>query len=190
MDELDPRNWVELFADDLFAFACYRVNDRENARDLVQETFLSGIKAVGGFKNESAVKTWLIAILRRKIIDHYRKNAQPSESISPNEVFSMDNEAFFTEDGFMPGEWKKSAQPSEWKIDPASEMEQKELKKILLNCIHKLPPQWMSIFSRKYLEDAGSDEICKEFELSPTNFWVIIHRAKLYMRSCLEKNWM
>ena len=188
---LRPEKWIDSYADYLYSFAYNRVNDGETAKDLVQETFLSALKARDSFKGEASEKTWLVIILKRKIIDLYRKNAaHPQQSFEESEQYKVAYSHYFTETGFMKGEWHKQVAPKPWNVSDKNNIEQKEFKHILGQCLNKLPKMWASVFSLKYLEEEESETICKELEITSSNYWVIIHRAKLQMRECLEKNWI
>ena len=187
---LSPEKWVDEYADYLFTYALMRVSDEELARDLVQDTFLSALKAVDSFRGESSEKTWLVSILKRKIIDHYRKAAVRSESsFEESEAYKVAYGHYFTEEGFMPGDWKKVNAPRDWSAGDKSRLEQREFRQILLACLGKLPGNWAAVFSLKHMEEESSEDICKELNISASNYWVILHRAKLQMRECLEKNW-
>lgn len=188
---LNPEKWIDSYADYLYAFAYNRVNDEETAKDLVQETFLSALKAKDCFKGEAAEKTWLVSILKNKVIDHYRKNAaHPQQSFEESEQYKVAYSHYFTDDGLREGHWQKSTSPKPWNTSDKSNIEQKEFKNILAKCLAKLPKTWSSVFSLKYLEEEESSTICKELDITSSNYWVIIHRAKLQMRECLEKNWV
>jgi RNA polymerase sigma-70 factor (TIGR02943 family) len=188
---LNPEKWIDSYADYLYAFAYNRVNDEESAKDLVQETFLSALKARDGFKGEAAEKTWLVSILKRKIIDLYRKKAaHPQQSFEESDQYKVAYSHYFTEEDFIKGHWNKTNAPKPWNIPKKNTIEQKEFKHILAKCLAKLPKVWSSVFSLKYLDEEESDTICKELNISSSNYWVIIHRAKLQMRECLEKNWI
>ena len=188
---LNPEKWIDNYADYLYSYAYNRVNDAETAKDLVQETFFSALKARNGFKGEASEKTWLVSILKRKIIDLYRKNAaHPQQSFEESEQYKVTYSHYFTESGFIKGEWNKTHAPKPWNIPEKNSIEQKEFKHILAQCLSKLPKVWSSAFSLKYLEEEESESICKELGITSSNYWVIIHRAKLQMRECLEKNWV
>jgi RNA polymerase sigma-70 factor (TIGR02943 family) len=191
LSSLHPEKWIDNYADYLYSFAYNRVNDGDIAKDLVQETFLSALKAREGFKGEASEKTWLVSILKRKIIDLYRKNAaHPQQSFEESEQYKVAYSHYFTETGFIKGEWNKATAPKPWNISEKNNIEQKEFRHILTQCLNKLPKMWSSVFSLKYLEEEESEAICKELEITSSNYWVIIHRAKLQMRECLEKNWI
>lgn len=186
---LNPEKWVDNYADYLYTYAVSRLNDADAARDLVQDTFLSALKAKDNFKGEAAEKTWLVSILKRKVIDLYRKNAVRKEtSFEESDQYKVAYGHYFTEEGFIPGEWQKQNAPQAWNMEKSS-MEQSEFRKILSACLGKLPKTWAAVFTMKHIDEENSEEICKDLEISTSNYWVMIHRAKLQMRECLEKNW-
>ncbi len=182
-----PHLWVGLYADYLYAFARQRIEDEDLARDLVQDTFLAALEGRDRFKGLSMERTWMVSILKFKIIDAYRKNA----SIKQKAVYLDDvNNAgdvnnFFEENGH----WKQKFQPFEIGIEDASAIENQEFEMILKRCMEKLPKLWSAVFKMKHLDDEGSPAICAALKISSSNFWVIMHRAKLSLRSCLIKNW-
>lgn len=180
---LDPKQWVKKYADALYRFALLRINDEETSRDLVQETFLAALRNAEKFRGEISEKNWLFTILKNKIIDHYRKKA--SLLISEiDQLIESTNEYFDEED-----HWKESAYPGNWNTDYSPPVESKEFNEILNKCLNKLNELMKIVFTMKYLDEKESDEICKELQISSSNYWVLIHRAKLQLRSCLEKNW-
>lgn len=180
---LSPSSWASNYADALYAYAKPRVNDAQLAEDLVQETFLSAWKARDGFKGEASEKSWLFTILKNKIIDHYRKKSK--------EIIQTGNEADATDGFFNEAEhWTKTDQPSDWGSHLTNTIDQKEFYTILEGCKKKLQQLQQSVFVMKYMEDMNADEICKALDITPSNYWVLIHRAKLGLRACLEKNWI
>jgi RNA polymerase sigma-70 factor (ECF subfamily) len=178
-----PAQWIEQYADTLFKFAVSRVGDSETAKDLVQETFLSALKNADSFRKEISEKNWLFTILKNKIIDHYRSSAKSLVS-SLDEYLEKANDYFDEE-----GNWQPSAMPKQWGIDYSQNIETKEFYEILEKCKKKLNELQNMVFTLKYLDEKNSNEICKELNISSSNYWVLIHRAKLQMRQCLEKNW-
>lgn len=187
---LQPSEWLRLYGDYLFSIAMVKLSNRELAEDIVQETFLSAIRAAAGFKGDSSEKTWLTTILNNKIIDQYRKKATSKEITD----YVVSTEASFTQHFFETGpgvtpHWLDDTAPQSWDAAADKQLNEKEFQNILLACIHKMPEKLASVFVAKYLDDILTENICKDFSLTSSNYWVIIHRAKVLVRSCLEKNW-
>jgi RNA polymerase sigma-70 factor (TIGR02943 family) len=187
-NSLNPEKWVELYADYLYNFAYYRVNDEEQAQDLVQDTFLSALKARDSYKAQASEKTWLVSILKNKIIDHYKKASTRNESPLQLSVYEAPSYDYFFDKQKM-GNWQKESLPKDWAINE-NNYDTKEFYKTLESCLKVLPEKWKGVFTMSLLEETDSKLICKELEISSSNFWVIIHRAKLQIRACLEKNWL
>ncbi len=180
---LNPDQWINQYADALYGYTLPRVNDAALAEDIVQETFLSAWKARDTFKGEASEKSWLYKICKNKIIDHYRKKARDIvQPLSQNDH----TDGYFNE----VGHWTKEDQPGDWGPGYPKSIENKEFYHILNGCKNKLQELQRAVFSMKYQEDMDSAEICKALDITPSNYWVLIHRAKLQLRNCLEKNWI
>jgi len=187
---LKPQMWVEQHGNYLFNYAIVRVNDREKAEDLVQETFLAGLKAKDNFQGKSSERTWLISILKRKVIDTYRKQySSKVSSMSEYEQDISDGDFYRTEDPFK-GHWLEGKGPHSNSLMPEDEMEKEELMEIISRCIKNLPPNLAAAFAMKMIDEAESDEICKELGITASNLWVMLHRARLKMRTCVEIKWL
>ena len=177
---LNPNKWIDLHSDYMFNYTISRISNHELAKDLVQETFLASLKAMKNYKGQASERTWLISILKRKIIDHYRK----SNSIKGKAEVRMS----FYEDGENRGKWIEERAPSTW--DNAEDtIENDELKSALDLCIDNLPEKYRSVFLLKTVQNYETEEICNEVGISSSNLWVIIHRARIQLRECLEGNW-
>lgn len=181
MNTADPQNWLSLYGDLMYQYCLPRVNDISVAEDLVQETFLSALKALEGYKGEASEKNWLFAILKNKIIDHYRKKSRTGTVIVSETQDTGDD--WFNEEG----RWSENRRPQDWAAsdNPA---ERKEVQKIINRCKDNLKDLQQEVFTLKYLEDIDSDEICKVLDITPSNYWVLLHRARLQMRDCVETN--
>lgn len=178
---LDPNKWIDNYADYLYNYAVTRVNDNEIAKDLVQETFFAGLKSAKNFQGKAAERTWLVAILKRKIIDHYRKiNSKKGKA----EVRMS-----FYEDGDNEGSWIEERVPQTWDNDADKYIESEELKAIIDQCIDYLPEKYAMVFRMKTIQEFETEEICKELNITASNLWVIIHRARTQLRKCMEDNW-
>lgn len=181
-----PEDWVRLYADDFYRFALIKVSDHTLAQDLVQDTFLSALQALPQFRGDSSEKTWLLTILRNKITDHFRKTGRNivSQGIEQNRTDNDPYHFFFDKRGH----WHPGKRPTAW--DPAlADPEKNELLQVMQRCLQQLTGMGKTVISLKFLEEKKSDDICKELSLSASYYWVIIHRAKLQLRACLEKNW-
>lgn len=188
---LQPEKWLTNYGDYLFSLAMVKTNNKETAEDLVQDCFFSAIKSKESFRGESSERTWLVSILNNKIIDYYRKKSvlknTDSYLVDTEQAF-MDN--FFQNNNFSDAHWNKEAFGTSWSSKADDELNESEFQRVLLFCLAKLPPKLSCVFTSKFIDDQDSDSVCKELGLSSSNFWVIIHRAKLAMRGCLQKNWL
>lgn len=187
---LNPKDWVTNYGDYLYSIAYYKTNSKEAAEDLVQDTFFSALRAIDTFKQNSSEKTWLIAILKNKIIDYYRKR----DVLKDTNTYLLEtedsfNDSFFQADQYSALHWKETTMPRPWIIDADANMQTKEFMKVMENCIEKMPLKLRPIFVMKYINEEDSEKICKDYGISSSNYWTIIHRAKLLIRNCLEKTW-
>lgn len=180
---LVPEKWVDNYADYLFSFAAYRLNQKELAEDLVQETFLSAWKAMHEFKGLASEKTWLTGILKNKIIDTYRKHVRTKKVMDE----SVELNYFFSEGEHS--HWTEQAAPNSNSMNAIDQLQQKELNTILERCLELLPETWNRISKLKLIDEEKTEVICKNFDITPSNLWVIIHRAKLQLRDCIDKKW-
>lgn len=184
--QLNPHQWVEAYADYLYGFAITRVNDEEQAKDLVQETFLAALQKVNGFEGKSSERTWLTAILKNKIIDLYRKRSSGLKTTGVKEAEEEQDDFFNASDGH----WTGKDGPREFGIEDKDKLVSREFEQIMKKCLQKLPALWMSVFTMKHIDEETTETICAELKVTSANFWVIIHRAKVNLRACLQKNWI
>jgi len=168
----------------LLRVARLQLRDRDLAEDVVQETFLAALAGRAGFSGRSSIKTWLTGILKHKIVDAIRnKQRRPVAAAAFDETLDVDaHDAMFTDDGA----WK--APPADWG-DPENALAQSEFMDVLARCLDKLPPATARVFTMREILELESDEICKELSITANNLWVILHRARLLLRRCLEQNW-
>lgn len=187
---LTPKDWVKNYADYLYNHALYKTRNSALSEDLVQDTFVSAYKGKDKFKGIASEKTWLVTILKNKIIDHYRK-ASTRKQINISQLGDAADYFFDTagDDGAA-NSWNKNTAPAAMQTDGLNLTEQNELNDILLSCFDKLPEKWSEISKMKLVDDASTEEITETFEISKSNFWVILHRAKLQLRDCLQHNWV
>jgi RNA polymerase sigma-70 factor (ECF subfamily) len=178
---LDPNKWIKLHSDYMYNYAITRVNNHELSKDLVQETFFSSLKAMKNFQGKASERTWLISILKRKIIDHYRKiNSKKGRAeVKMN----------FYDEGDKKGKWIEERVPTSWGNDAEKNIENEELKNAIEQCIDRLPEKYRLVFLLKTVQNFQTEEICNELDITSSNLWVIIHRARVQLRECLEGNW-
>lgn len=178
---LNPERWIDHYADYLFNYAVVRVNNKDLAKDLVQDTFFAGLKSAKNFEGKATEKTWLVAILKRKVIDYYRKiNSKKGQA----EV-----RVNFYDTGENEGNWLEERVPQTWNNTSEKGLENEELKTQLDVCIDSLPEKYAMVFRMKTIQEFDTEQICKELDITPSNLWVIIHRARTQLRKCMEDNW-
>ena len=169
----------------LMRVALLQLRDRDLAEDVVQETLLAAIEGRDKFAGRSSVKTWLTSILRFKIVDAIRrKTREPSVSAFGEEAEIDDLDVFFDDSDH--DHW--ATKPAEWR-NPERDFEQKAFMSVLDLCLEKLPPNTARVFVLREVMDLETDEICQELKITATNLWVILYRARMLLRQCLEKNW-
>ncbi len=182
--KIDNSQWVDRYGDLMYRYTLVRVKDPNSAEEIVQMTFFSALKSQGSFAGKSSEKSWLFGILKHKILDHFREFAKSR---------NMD---LLDEDGSDPldnqfdssGHWKKM--PIRWSEDPEKAAENSQLAKALSQCIDGLSEKFRSIFVLKEIDGLSSEVICNEFNIKPTNLWVILHRTRSQLKKCLESNWL
>lgn len=178
----DSSQWVDLYGDLLFRFCMLRVRDVSIAEDLVQETFLGALKSRESFKGQAAEKSWLIGILKHKIMDHYRKSSR-DQNLNQHVTDEKGFESFFSQ------QIKESYEHQSWGDDPSKNAENEEFRTVFQKCLKNIPPKLAQVFTMRELDNMPTEEICKELNISPTNLWVILHRARMGLKNCLEINW-
>jgi RNA polymerase sigma-70 factor (ECF subfamily) len=167
----------------LLRFALLQLRDRSAAEDAVQETLLAAIQGAAGFAGQSTVRTWLVGILKHKIVDSIRKSVREQPGGFPAAPDSgEDLDAFFADDGHF------AAPPEEW-ATPERSLEERRFFDALERCLQSLPRKTASAFTMRELMGLDTEEICKELGISASNCWVMLYRARMSLRACLEQSW-
>ena len=179
--KLQPDNWVDQYADYLFNYAVSRVSDAEIAKDLVQETFFAGLNSAKNFKGDAAERTWLVSILKRKVIDHYRKINSKKGKAEVRINYSSDSDA--------EGDWLEQQVADPFSKDGDNILENEELGLVIQDCITKLPQKQALVFKLKTIQGMSTEDVCNELDINPSNLWVMIHRARTALMGCLNENW-
>ena len=169
-------NWVHEYSDQLYSWAYHKTSSETVAQDLVQETFLSAFKSIDKFEERSTPKTWLTAILNNKIKNHYQKSMKEKTVFQSDSSFNSD------------GSWKNT-EPSDIWNEEQHLLDNPEFNSTLDKCKNDLPEKWRLAIASKYTLNLNPEEICQELQISMSNYWQMIHRAKVHLKNCIEKNW-
>ena len=176
----DPADWVDRYGDALMRYAGGRVTSRELAEDLVQETLLAAFRHRSQFDGKSAFGTWLVAILRRKIVDHHRKSGR-----SPD----LDAESLATVEHPFTAKGKWTTSSTKWRTTPKDLAENAEFWNVFQGCMSGLPVHLAQAFQMRELAMVSVDDASRLTGITPKNLAVRLHRARLLLRQCLEKKW-
>ena len=177
-----PEQWVDLHGDALFRFALLRVRDAHLAEELVQETFCAALQAQEKYSGLSSERTWLIGILKHKVIDNFRRMSRERPHDDPDLCEAVEEDFFDAK-----GRWR--VQPGDWSTSPDEALERKEFWEVLQSCMERLPDRLRQVFALREVDGTDSGEICKVLGISSTNLWVMMHRARVQLRQCLENHW-
>ena len=180
---LDPDSWLENYGDLLFGYALARVRDKTQSEDLVQETLLAAIATAHTFKGNSKESTWLVGILRHKILDHFRELSRVQKG--QDDLLSLVEleRSEFNEQGA----WK--APIPEWS-NPEKAAEQAEFWPVLNHCIGALPEKLGTLYTLREIDGIDTDQIADALNISTkNNLWVMLSRARQQMRRCLQRRW-
>ena len=167
----------------LVRFAALQLRDSALAEDAVQEALIAVLEKPGAYEGKSSLRTYVTGILKYKIIDCMRQGARERQIDSLDDQSEDDAiDALFREDGHtreLPRAWG----------DPDHALEQKDFFRTLEICLEKLPPKAARVFMLREWLEFETEEICKELAISPSNAWVLLYRARLRLRECLDLNW-
>jgi len=175
---------IESHRNYLLRYALLQLRDQGAAEDAVQDTLLAALQGAARFSGKSSLKTWLTGILKHKIIDQMRRQSREQPLVSGDDEGSESEavDALFLEDGH----WRQP--PSNWG-DPDKALENKAFIEVFEQCAKNMPAKTARAFMMREVMELSTDEICKELEISTTNCWVMLHRARLSLRECLELKW-
>lgn len=170
--------------DYLLRYALLHLRNPVQAEDAVQETLLAAIEGAARFSGKSTARTWLTGILKHKIIDHLRRSGreQPLTGADDDRSEAEAVDALFAEDGH----WREF--PARWG-NPAAALEDNRFQAAFEMCLQRLPVRTAQVFAMREVMELSTEEICKELSITATNCWVMLHRARLGLRECLQINW-
>ena len=173
-------SWVKEYTRDLYSYTISKINNKSTAEDIVQNTFLSALEAYAKFENRSGAKTWLFSILKNKIADYYRQRFKQVEQYSVQDG----TDELFDENGRL----KAPCSSIQWSTDEQL-LDDPEFLQALHGCIAALPQKLNSVVALKYIDGKDSQQVCEKLDITKSNLWQIMHRAKLLLRTCLENKW-
>ena len=180
--------WVDQHGDYLYKYAIFRLRDGSAAEDCVQETFLAALKAYRGFEGRGSERTWLVGILKHKVTDHFRRVTREAP-IGETEGEEFEHNEFFTRTDEWNNHWNNNYAPTDWHATPSELIERSDFWKVLNDCLSPLPERTASAFTLREVDGLTSEQICEALNITVNNLWVMLHRARLHLRNCLEINW-
>lgn len=179
----DPATWLDEHGDALYAFALLRVRDASLAEDLVQDSLLAGLRSLDRFRGESSERTWLIGILKHKIVDHLRGSGRTVNVEQDLAELEAEDAAYFDETGHWRG------QIGEW-ADPERSLEREQFWQALHECIRRLPENLGTLFVLREVDGLDTGALMNALNISSeNNVWVMLSRARQRLRRCLETSW-
>lgn len=172
-------SWVKNHHSELLKWAKYKLGQGHAAEDLVQDTFIAAFNSFDRFEGRSHPRTWLFQILNNKIMDHFRKSGRTEKPMA------LEDANFLVENLFDKNQnWDINGFESYWTSENL--LDNPDFRENFNSCMMDLPLEWKNIISDKYFFDKKSEIICQEYQITATNYWQIIRRAKLLLKKCLE----
>ena len=185
MKSLSPEQWLAEHGDVLYRYAYLRVRNSSVAEDIVQETLLAAWRGRDRFTGNSSERTWLVGILKHKLADHWRREKREGDE-PQNADDAQDDLLTRIFDAHANDHWRNH--PSPWR-DPDTALENQDFWRIFTDCVATLPSAHAQAFALCEIDGLTGEETCKVMEIAPTNLWVMLHRARLRLRQCLENRW-
>jgi RNA polymerase sigma-70 factor (ECF subfamily) len=175
---------IEKHRPQLVKFAMLQLRNATAAEDVVQDTLLAALQSGSSFAGQSSVKTWLVGILKHKIIDLIRKRSreQPLESADDESDIVDLQDAVYRQDGHF------RESPADWG-NPEAALDQRRFFEVLERCMEGLPKKTARAFLMREVMGLETEEICKELAITTSNCWVLLYRARMALRECLEGRW-
>ena len=175
---LDPTGWVDNYGNALYRYAMSRLRDGEASEEVVQETFVAGLRHVDQYSGSGSELGWLMGILKRKIIDliRVRNRSMPLQDGDPSD-------ALFDQSGRWRAEVRKA---DKRRLDS---LEREDFWKVFRRCLKGLSRQHADVFTLREIENQSTNEVCKALDITPSNLWVMMYRARLKLSSCMNSQW-
>lgn len=187
-DSSDPGTFaaqVQALRTDLLRFARLQLRNDGWAEDVVSETVLAALERPQAFSGRSQLKTWLVGILKHKVVDHLRRHARECTLDGSDDG---DGQAWNWEEDLFAADGHHRDVPAEWS-DPQSVLHERQFLAVLEACVDGMPANLGRVFLMREWLELETEHICKELSITPTNLWVMLHRARLRLRECLQVRW-
>lgn len=178
---MDFSSQVEALRPQLLRFARTQLRNDAWAEDAVSETLLAALEKPQSFAGQSQLKTWLVGILKHKVVDQLRRHSREATVLTSDDGEDLDESLFLPD-----GHWREA--PRDWG-NPEAAFGQRQFFEVLEACVERLPPAQGRVFMMREWLELETGEICKELNISSTNLWVLLHRARLRLRECLQASW-
>lgn len=181
--QLNPEAWAERYGDLLYRYVVSRLRDRELAEELVQQTFLAALANREQFTGSGSEKGWLMSILKRKMIDHLRSRSR-TQTLNSDDGSAEPLDNFFDQRG----RWRKNVRDT--LLQPLDSIDREEFWPVFEKCMADLPGKQAGAFMLREVDDRNTEQICKDLDVSASNLWVLLHRARLRLANCMKKRWL
>ncbi len=178
----DPAGWVDRHGDSLYRYALLRLGDPDRAADLVQETFLHALRSAREFEGRSAERTWLVGILKHKVVDQWRATGRRDAATTRLAAEEQAGSEFDRS-----GRWRLG--PTRWAGGPGRDAETREFWDAFRSCLGQLSPTLADAFLLREIDGLAADEVQAQLGITPANLWARLHRARSLLRRCLEIHW-
>ena len=185
----NPESWLDSHGDALFGYAFKFISDRQVAEDLVQETLLAALKGRDNFGGHASERTWLIGILKNKVVDHYRKSSRETE-LPMADLLVDSGTSDYVSSGPEAGNWQPERRPADWVVDKNDPAERAQFWDQLHHCVDGLDDRLARVYTLREIYEVEYREVCNVLAITPTNLRVMLHRARKLLRRCLETNWV
>jgi RNA polymerase sigma-70 factor (ECF subfamily) len=170
----------------LLRYALAQLRDAQLAEEAVQECLVAALESLGTFGGKSSLRTWLTSILRFKVIDLQRRAVSERANVPFDEGTESEDDGWLDDLFDATGHWREP--PQAWS-NPEAALEQRRFWEAFEKCLDRLPAAGSRVFFKREVLGEDTDAICKDERITPSNCWVILHRARIMLRACLEKNW-
>lgn len=177
----DPETWLDDHGGALYKYALLHCRDEHRAEELVQETLLAALAGRERYSGEASARTWLIGILKHKIVDEFRRDARQA----PLEEAELLEDPCQDECFDQRGHW--AVPLADWG-DPEQALARGQFLAILQRCLDALPDRLGRLFLLREVLEEETEQICKELAITPTNLWTMLYRARMGLRRCLDRN--